>query len=282
MCSLLCSVIIELLFITGFTLHYWRLQWNIIWLDLWVWFAAYSWVDTPTTAILMDKNTWDSTQALERETPSCIEVFFPSLQEGFSLMNCGTPCLSCFTHQVPCHYFYGIDETPSKTYVFARVLFGSDDTEKSSESTSHGSFFDPSRWSSIRFPLWDHIYILNHVEHCTLCVVHVTMKILYYSLLINYYSMSSFSLRHPTYPHLSPFQTASSPCGPGEIANMIGLTRPYTEITYVRYLHWAVPNILVGSLRVFWYIVINSYIYIYTLYYILVYTTHPFLGWYFG
>jgi len=140
MCSLLCSVIIELLFITGFTLHYWRLQWNIIWLDLWVWFAAYSWVDTPTTAILMDKNTWDSTQALERETPSCIEVFFPSLQEGFSLMNCGTPCLSCFTHQVPCHYFYGIDETPSKTYVFARVLFGSDDTEKSSESTSHGSF----------------------------------------------------------------------------------------------------------------------------------------------
>lgn len=129
-------------------------------------------------------------------------------------------------------------------------------------------FFDPSRWSSIRFPLWDHIYILNHVEHCTLCVVHVTMKILYYSLLINYYSMSSFSLRHPTYPHLSPFQTASSPCGPGEIANMIGLTRPYTEITYVRYLHWAVPNILVGSLRVFWYIVINSYIYIYTIIYL--------------
>ena len=37
-------------------------------LDLWVWFAAYSWVDTPTMAILMDKNTWDSTQALERET----------------------------------------------------------------------------------------------------------------------------------------------------------------------------------------------------------------------
>lgn len=136
-------------------------------------------------------------------------------------------------------------------------------------------FFDPSRWSSIRFPLWDHIYILNHVEHCTLCVVHVTMKILYYSLLINYYSMSSFSLRHPTYPHLSPFQTASSPCGPGEIANMIGLTRPYTEITYVRYLHWAVPNILVGSLRVFWYIVINSYIYI--LLYTCIYYT-PFFG----
>ena len=72
------------------------------------------------------------------------------------------------------------------------------------------------------------------------CVVHGTMKILYYSLLfiiIHYYSMSSFSHRHPTYPHLSPFQTASSSCGPGDIANMIGPTRPYTEITYVRYLH---------------------------------------------
>ena len=56
-------------------------------------------------------------------------------------MNCGTPCLSCFTHQIPCHKkSMGLMKHHEKPTFLPESFLGQMILEKLSESTSHGSF----------------------------------------------------------------------------------------------------------------------------------------------